>query len=156
KYSLYASVALFVLVVLAIAVAVVTFDPNQYKGELAKIVKEKTGRTLAVDGKIGLTFYPSLGVSVGKTTLSERNSAKTFAKSDDVKVSLAVLPLLSRQVVVDRVILTGLDVDLVQDKNGKTNFADLTGAGGQSAPAKAPQAKAAPKSERVQLNVAGI
>ena len=156
KYALYAIVGLIVLVVLAVAVAVATFDPNQYKGELAKIVKEKTGRTLAVEGKIGLTFYPSIGVAVGKTTLSERNSEKTFAKIDDVKVSLAVLPLLSRHVVIDRVILSGLNVDLVQDRNGKTNFADLAGAGGPPAAAKAPETKAAPKGERLQLNVAGI
>jgi AsmA protein len=158
KYTLYAIVGLVVLVVLAIVVAVATFDPNQYKGELAKVVKDKTGRTLTVDGKIGLTFYPSIGVAVGKTTLSERNSAKTFARIDDVKVSLAVLPLLSKQVVIDRVILSGLNVDLVQDKDGKTNFADLAGGGGPSAPApaKAPETKPAPKGERVQLNVAGV
>src|SRR5215467_13751812 len=155
KYALCAIVGLIVLVVLAVAVAVATFDPNQYKGELAKIVKEKTGRTLAVEGKIGLTFYPSLGVAVGRTSLSERNSDKVFARIDDVKVSLAVLPLLSRQVVVDRVTLSGLDVDLVQGKDGKTNFADLAGAEG-SAPAKAPAAKPGPKGERVQVDVAGI
>jgi len=84
KYSLYASVGLFALIVVAIIVVIVTFDPNQYKGELAKIVKEKTGRTLAVEGKIGLSVFPSVGVAVGKTTLSERNSDKIFARIDDV------------------------------------------------------------------------
>src|SRR5262249_55142244 len=156
KYALYAITGLIALVVLAVVVLVLTFDPNQYKGELAKIVKEKTGRTLAVEGKIGLTLYPSLGVAVGKTTLSEPNSEKTFAKIDEVKVSLAVLPLLSRQVVIDRVILSGLNADLGPNKDGKTNFADLVGAGEPPARPKAPEAKAAPKSERVQLNVAGI
>src|SRR5262245_60901858 len=156
KYLLYTVLGIVVLVVLAIVAAVVTFDPNQYKGELAKIVKEKTGRTLAVEGKIGLTFYPSLGVAVGKTSLSERNSDKVFARIDDVKVSLAVLPLLSRQVVVDRVTLSGLDVDLVQGKYGKTNFADLAGAEGSAPPAKAPAAKPGPKGERVQVDVAGM
>jgi AsmA protein len=156
KYTLYAVVGLVALIVIVIAIAVATFDPNQYKGELAKIVKEKTGRTLAVEGKIGLSVFPSIGVEVGKTTLSERNSDKIFARIDDVKVSLAVLPLLSRQVVIDRVSLSGLNADLVQDKNGKTNFADLAGAGGPPAPEKAPAPKAAPKGEGVKIDVAGI
>src|SRR5262245_64372041 len=155
KYALYGIAGLVALIVIAIVVVVATFDPNKYKGELAKIVKEKTGRTLAVEGKIGLSLYPSIGVAVGKTTLSERNGDKTFARIDDVKVSLALLPLLSRQVVVDRVTLSGLNVDLVQGKDGKTNFADLAGAEG-SAPAKAPAAKPGPKGERVQVDVAGI
>ncbi|HEY6240487.1 MAG TPA: AsmA family protein [Burkholderiales bacterium] len=156
KYVLYAIVGVVALAVIAIAALVATFDPNKYKGELARVVKEKTGRTLAVDGKISLSFYPSLGVDIGKTSLSERNSDKTFARIDEVKVSLAVLPLLSRQVVIDRVILSGLNVDLVQDRSGKTNFADLTGAGASSAPAKAPAAKPAPQGGAVQLDVAGI
>ena len=156
KYTLYAVLGLIALIVIAIAVAVATFDPNKYKGELAKIVKEKTGRTLAVEGKIGLSLFPSIGVAVGKTTLSERNSDKIFARIDDVKVSLALLPLLSRQVVVDRVTLSGLNVELVQDKGGKTNFADLAGAGGAQAPAKAPASKPAAPGGPVQLDVAGV
>src|SRR5262245_56984150 len=67
KYTLYTLGGLIALVVIAIAVAVALFDPNRYKGELAKIVKEKTGRTLAVEGKIGLSLYPSIGVAVGRT-----------------------------------------------------------------------------------------
>jgi AsmA protein len=156
KYALYTVVGLIVLVLLAVAVVVATFDPNKYKGELARVVKEKTGRTLVVEGKIGLSVFPSIGVAVGKTSLSERNSDKIFARIDDVKVSLALLPLLSKQVVVDRVTLSGLNVDLVQDKNGKTNFADLAGAGGSSAPEKTPAAKPGPKGEAVQVDVAGI
>lgn len=156
KYALYAIVGLVVLAVLAIAAAVATFDPNKYKGELAKIVKEKTGRTLAVEGNIGLSLYPSIGVAVGKTVLSERNSDKPFARIDDVKVSLALLPLLSRQVVVDRVTLSGLNVDLVQGKDGKTNFADLAGAGGSPPPAKVAPTKPGPKGEAVRIDVAGV
>jgi AsmA protein len=156
KYALYAVGGLVVLVVLLIAALVATFDPNKYKGEIARVVKEKTGRTLAVEGKIGLSVFPSIGVDIGKTSLSERNSDKAFARIDEVKVSLAVLPLLSRQVVIDRVILSGLNVDLVQDRSGKTNFADLAGAGASSVPARAPGAKAAPQAAPVQLNIAGI
>ena len=37
KYTLYAVVGLVALIVIAIAVAVATFDPNKYKGELARI-----------------------------------------------------------------------------------------------------------------------
>jgi AsmA protein len=157
KYALYAVAGLVALIVVAIAVLVATFDPNKYKGELAKVVKDKTGRTLTVEGKIGLSVFPSIGVAVGKTALSERGSEKIFARIDDVKVSLALVPLLSKQVVVDRVTISGLNVDLVQGKDGKTNFADLAGAGGGSpAPAKTPAPKPAAQGGAVQLDVAGI
>ena len=156
KYALFALSGLVILVVLAIAVLLATFDPNKYKSELSRVVKEKTGRTLSIDGAIRLSFYPSIGVAVGKTSLSERNSDRAFAHIDEVKVSLALLPLLSKQVVVDRVTLSGLNVDLVKDKGGKTNFADLAGAGGPPAPAKAPASKSAPQHAPVALDIAGI
>ena len=73
-----------------------------------------------------------------------------------VKVSLALAPLLSRQVVVDRVTLSGLNVELVKDKGGKTNFADLAGAGGPPAPAKSPASKSARERAPVALDIAGI
>jgi AsmA protein len=156
KYGLYAIAGVLTLLIIGIAALVATFDPNKYKGELAKIVKEKTGRTLTVEGKIGVSVFPSIGVDVGKTSLSERGSDKAFANIDEVKVSLAVAPLLSRQVVVDRVVLSGLNVDLVQDKNGKTNFADLMGGGAPPAPAKTPETRGAPKAAPVQIDIAGV
>ena len=156
KYALFAIGGLVALVILVVAVLFATFDPNKYKSELSRVVKEKTGRTLSIDGKIALSFYPSIGVAVGKTSLSERNSERNFARIDEMKVSLALVPLLSKQVVIDRVTLSGLNVDLVKDKGGKTNFADLAGAGGSSAPAKAPASKSAPQHAPVALDIAGI
>jgi len=156
KYTLYALGGLVVLVVVAVAILLATFDPNKYKSELSRVVKEKTGRTLTIDGTIGLSFFPSVGVAIGKTSLSERNSSQTFARIDDVKVSLALLPLLSKQIVVDRVTLSGLNVSLVQDKSGKTNFSDLAGAGGPSTPSKAPATKPGPRGEAPQVDIAGI
>jgi AsmA protein len=152
KYLLLGAIGIVVLVVIAVVVLVATFDPNRYKPELARVVKEKTGRTLAIDGNIGLSFFPSIGVAVGKASLSEPGSSRTFASIDQARISLALLPLLSKQVVVDRVTLSGLNVELVQHKDGKTNFGDLAGAGGRAKP----EAKPAPRQEAVSLDIAGV
>ena len=152
KYLVLALGAVVVLVAVAVALVLATFDPNKYKSEIAKAVKDRTGRTLAIGGPIGLSFFPSIGVAVSKVSLSEPSSERVFARVDRARVSLALLPLLSKRVVVDRVILSGLDVDLVQAKGGKANFADLAGAGGAPASAsrQAPQRAAAP------VDIAGI
>src|SRR5262249_13267762 len=90
-------------------------------------VKRQTGRTLTIDGKIALTFFPKIGVGVGKATVSEPNGPAIFARVNEAHVGVALIPLLSKQVEVDRVTLTGLTVDLVRYKDGHTNFDDLTG-----------------------------
>jgi AsmA protein len=154
KYLLIAAGSLVALAGLVIAVIAATFDPNKYKPEIAALVKEKTGRTLTMEGRIGLSFFPGIGAVVGKISLSEPGSGKIFAKLDEAKLSLALMPLFSRRVVVDRVTLSGLTLDLVQHKGGRTNFGDVAGAGGQPARAAAP--KAAPPGGAINFDVAGI
>ena len=74
-----------------------TFDPNQYKGQVADLVKEKTKRALTIEGDIRLTLLPKVGVQLGKTRLSEFGSDKEFAGLEQMRVSLALLPLLSKR-----------------------------------------------------------
>src|SRR5260221_13335427 len=152
KTLLLAAGGIVVLIALVIAVVAATFDPNKYKPEIVAAVKDKTGRTLAIEGNLGLSFFPSIGLAVGKLSLSEPNSSRIFARVEQAKVSLALWPLLSKQVVVDRVTLSGLTLDLVQHKGGKTNFEDLSGAAG-SAPAGPKQA---PQRGAMRLDIAGI
>jgi len=127
KWVLITAGAIVLLAAGALAFIAATFDPNQYKAQAAAVVKEKTQRTLTVEGDVRLMLFPKLGVHLGKTRLSEVRSEKDFAQLDDMRVSLALIPLLSRQVVVDEVRLTGLHANLVKRKDGKTNFDDLLG-----------------------------
>ncbi|HKC53387.1 MAG TPA: AsmA family protein [Burkholderiales bacterium] len=151
KTLLLAAGGIVVLIALVIAVVAATFDPNKYKPEIVAAVKDKTGRTLAIEGNLGLSFFPSIGIAVGKVSLSEPDSSRIFARVEQAKISLALWPLLSKRVVVDRVTLSGLALDLVQGKGGKTNFGDLAGS---TPPAAGP--KAAPPKGAMRLDVAGI
>src|SRR5216683_1798065 len=159
KYVLLAVGGVVALVLLALAVVVATFDPNRYKPEITAAVKDKTGRTLAIEGNLSLTVFPSVGVAVGKTSLSEPDSSRIFARIDEARMSLALLPLFSRKVVVDRVTLSGLTADLVKHKDGRTNFDDLLSAPGEAAappPRSKPAPKPAPQAGAVRLDIAGI
>ena len=102
-----------------------TFDADKLKSELTQIVKEKKQRTLTIDGEVALSFWPSIGVRLGRTRLSEHASDAEFAALDSARVSLAVLPLLSKQVVIDRLELAGVGATLVRGKDGKLNIDDL-------------------------------
>ncbi len=155
KTLMLTAVGIVVLIVLVIAIVAATFDPNKYKPEIAAAVKDKTGRTLAIEGNLALTFFPSIGIAVGKTSLSEPNGSGIFARFDEAKASLALLPLFSRQVVIDRVTLSGLTADLVKRQDGKTNFDDLLNASGRAGAVKA-QPKPAPQREAMHLDIAGI
>ena len=69
-------------------------------------------------------------------SLSEFGSDQEFAGVDDLRVSLKLMPLLSKEVVVDTIEIKNLRANLVRGKDGKTNVDDLTGGDKTAAPAK--------------------
>jgi AsmA protein len=153
KYALFALGGLIVLAGVILGVVAATFDPNQYKPQIVQAVKDKTQRTLKLDGNIRLAFWPGIGGRVSKASLSERASEQEFAAIEDVHVSVKLLPLLSKQVVVDTVRINGLRANIVKSKDGKLNVDDLAGA----PPAKeAPAAKGGSPDPGLQVDVAGI
>jgi len=69
KYFLIAVTLLIVLVVGALTAAVMTFDPNDYRAQIADSVHQKTGRDLAI-GDIGLSVFPWLKLDLKQVRLS--------------------------------------------------------------------------------------
>jgi len=125
KYSLFTLGGACALLFAGGAYVAATFNPNDYKSQLIQAVKDNKQRTLRLDGDIKLTFFPSVGADLGKVSLSEFKSDQEFAAIDGAHVSLALLPLFRGQVVVDKVVISGLKATLVKFKNGKTNINDL-------------------------------
>ena len=70
KYVLIALGGLVILAGAVLAYVAATFDPNQYKPQIVQAVKERTQRTLRLEGDIGLSFWPSIGAKIGKASLS--------------------------------------------------------------------------------------
>lgn len=125
KYILIAIAALLVLLVAAAAIIAATFDPNDYKPMVIKLVQEKKQRTLTIPGEIKLSFFPKIGADLGRVSISEHKGTEEFAAVESAKVSLALMPLLSKQLVVDRVQIEGLRANIRRHKDGRSNYDDL-------------------------------
>ena len=100
-------------------------DPNSFKPQIVQLVQEKKQRTLTLEGDIKLKLFPRLGLDLGKTQISEHKSPAVFASFDSVKLYVAWLPLLRKELVVDKVSLDGVQAKLVRNADGSTNFDDL-------------------------------
>ena len=127
KYGLIGTGVLVGIAVAGVAYVAVTFNPNDYKSRIIQAVKESKQRNLRLDGDIKLSFFPSIGANLSKVSLSEFKNDKEFAAVESVRFSLALWPLLSKQVVVDEVAVSGLKLTLVKFKDGTTNIDDLLG-----------------------------
>jgi len=130
------------VLLLAGVIFTATFDVNRYKPQIESAVKERTGRTLRFDGDLALTLFPRLAVKLPPTTLSERGRDTVFARLQSAQASVALLPLLHRQIEVDGVRIDGLQATVVRHKDGTTSIDDLL----QSQKGAAPAGKAEPAS----------
>jgi AsmA protein len=125
KFALIGLAGLVALMLIVVAIVAATFNPNDYKPLMIKMVQEKKQRTLAIPGEIKLTFFPKIGASLGKVSISEHNGEGQFAAINSARISLALLPLLRKELVIDQVKADGVRAYLKRFKDGHTNFDDL-------------------------------
>jgi AsmA protein len=148
-------VVLAVVGLLAVAVGALfaLFDGDKIKAEISRTVLEQKQRTLVIAGKPQLSVWPDVGIQLEGVTLSERGSSTEFAALKSARVSVAVMPLLSQQVQVRALDITGLKATLIKRKDGSLNIADLLGApSAKAAPADVPAQPAEP----LKIDVAAI
>jgi uncharacterized protein involved in outer membrane biogenesis len=125
KYIAFALGGLIVLALIVAGIVAATFNPNDYKPLIVKLVQDKKQRTLNIEGDIKLAFWPSMGANLGKISLSEHKSDKEFASVEGLKVSLALLPLLKKELIVDTIYVDGARANIVRYEDGTTNLDDL-------------------------------
>ena len=109
-----------IILLLAIAVFVITqvIDPNEFKPEIEKQAREQANLTLNIEGDLAWQFWPSLGVSLGRTEARIAEQEDLFAALNEAALSVAVLPLLYGQVEMDGIRLAGVEVNLVDGPDG--------------------------------------
>lgn len=146
KYVLYAVGGLLALALIAVIGAVIVVDGAFVKTRAERAMQEK-GRSLKIEGAPKLSLFPVFRLSLGKTTLSEPKSGKTFVALDSLELAVKVMPLLSREVAVDALALSGFRANIVRAKDGSFNFDDLAG-GREERPAE--------KQEPAKLRIAEV
>jgi len=127
-------VGLVLLIIVAAIVAPMVIDPNDYREEIQAVVKEKTGRDLSINGDLSLSVFPWVGIGINDVSLSNASGfeADYFAEIKEASVKVKLLPLLSQQVEVSTVVLTGMTLNLAKNKAGKTNWDDMAQSSGES------------------------
>jgi AsmA protein len=152
KWSAIAAAALIVIVIGALLIIPRFMDANRYKPELEQYVLEKTGRRLSVDGDVRLSLFPWAGVAFSGLRLGNPPSfvEKDFltVKAFDVRVKL--WPLLSKQVEVDRLVVSEPHLWLVTNRDGAVSWEFRT----KPAPAK-PSAPSEP-GPKAELPIASL
>lgn len=139
---------ILVLVLLMVAAALVlrfAVNPNTYKTKITAWVLAETGRTLSIQGPITWSLYPNLAITLQDVSLSNPKGmpGPDFLQAQAVRASIAVRPLLARQIVVNGIEVDHLQLHLLQVSPSVNNwtFAPM-GASVPTASVTAPQTPA--------------
>ncbi|KPW43118.1 Uncharacterized protein ALO87_04511 [Pseudomonas syringae pv. apii] len=137
------------LIIVALGFALThLFDPNDYKDEIRQLARDKANVELTLDGDIGWSLFPWLGLELHETHVATLTAPdQPFADVQMLGLSVRVLPLLRRQVQMSDIRVEGLNLTLHRDENGHGNWEDIgkpavatTGTPGEATPAPAPDA----------------
>ncbi|MDD5411216.1 MAG: AsmA family protein, partial [Methylobacter sp.] len=120
--------ATILLIVIAICTLPFFIDPNDSKPKISAAVKDATGRELILEGDLKLSLFPWIGISTGKIILgnAEGFQDQPFATAAESKIKVKLLPLLSKKIEVRRIVLKDLALNLTKNKQGISNWDDLT------------------------------
>jgi AsmA family protein len=145
KHVLIGLAGLVVVVVGGAAIAIYSIDFNAYRSTIAAQVKQTTGRDLTIAGdlKVGISLTPT--VAVDNVTLANAawGSRPEMVTVKRFEAEMELLPLISGDIRVKRIVLNGADILLETDAKGAGNWsfsqdgtaaAQPTGGGGGKLP----------------------
>lgn len=114
------------LVILGGAIFASTFDVNRYRGAIQAKLSSQLGRNVTL-GQMTLNIFPPRFV-VHDVTIAEDpavHSDKPFVQTQQLAVSIKLLPLLHKAMEIDSLYLQRPDVELIKDAQGRWNFSSL-------------------------------
>lgn len=145
--------ALKILVVIVLALIVLAaagifaitrlIDPNDFKPQISTAAREQANLDVQIPGNLAWTFWPYLGIEVGRTEVRIADDEQLFAAFDNVRSSIAVMPLLRGAVELSGLYLDGLELNLVESAEG-ANWERIGSAQTSTETAEAPAAESQP------------
>ncbi|WP_122414064.1 AsmA family protein [Pseudomonas viridiflava] len=115
------------LIIVALGFALThLFDPNDYKDEIRQLAREKANVELTLNGDIGWSLFPWLGLELHDTHVATLTAPdQPFADVQMLGLSVRVLPLLRKQVQMSDIRVEGLNLMLHRDEQGHGNWEDI-------------------------------
>ena len=120
------SVVFSIIIIIAIIgyFAVRNFDLNRYKPYIQDLVKSHINRELAINGEaqIGISLIPTLVLNDVELSNPAWAAQPQMIRVSRIEVKFAVLPLLKKQIVIDKVSLLSPEIYLEKTADGINNW----------------------------------
>jgi len=115
---------LIALVIAAVLVIPMFVDVESYLPQIEQKVSEATGRPVSFGRDVDVSVFPWAGVSFDTMRIgnSQEFGEGEFVKVESFEVRMKLLPLLSKNVEIEKFVLNGPEVHLVKLADGSSNW----------------------------------
>lgn len=103
---------LLVVLVAGLSSLVLLVNPNDFRSYMVKQVEARSGYQLQLDGSLRWHVWPRLSILAGRMTLTAPGATAPLVRADNMRLDVALLPLLSHQLEVKQVMLKGAVIQL--------------------------------------------
>lgn len=127
KWFIGLIVIVALLLVLAVLLLPVFFDPNDHKPEIQQAVQNQIGREVSLNGPIGWSVFPWIAIELNDVTVANEQSfsGNSLAEIGTLSARVKLLPLLKKDIQVDTVELKQPNIHLQVAKSGRTNWQSI-------------------------------
>ncbi|QLO36236.1 outer membrane assembly protein AsmA [Klebsiella sp. RHBSTW-00484] len=103
---------LLAVVVAGLTALVLLVNPNDFRAYMVKEVAERSGYQLELDGPLRWHVWPQLSILSGRMTLTAPGADEPVIRADNMRLDVALMPLISHQLQVKQVMLKGAVIQL--------------------------------------------
>lgn len=103
---------LLVVIVAGLSALVLLVNPNDFRHYLVDQVASRSGYQLELDGRLRWHVWPQLSILTGRMSLTEPGASAPLVRADNMRLDVALIPLLSHQLKVKQVMLKGAVIEL--------------------------------------------
>ncbi len=128
KIILLALLGLVGLLGLVAAVLLFFVDANIYKTRMEAAASGVLGMEVSIEGRVGIGFLPGLLVTLEGVHIRNRAVDVAFAK--EARLEIDLLPLLMKEVRVEKIELKSPRIIIERDRDGQFNFENPEAAAG--------------------------
>ena len=106
---------LLVVLVAGFSALVLLVNPNDFRDYMVKQVAARSGYQLQLDGPLRWHVWPQLSILSGRTILTAQGASQPLVRADNMRLDVALWPLLSHQLSVKQVMLKGAVIQLTPE-----------------------------------------
>lgn len=103
---------LLVVLVAGLSALVLLVNPNDFRAYMVRQVEARSGYELKLDGPLRWHVWPQLSILSGRMSLTAPGASAPLVSADNMRLDVALMPLISHQLQVNQVMLKGAVIQL--------------------------------------------